>query len=196
VLLASLPRVLVSCADDPSRSPTMTATLQLLVSESVTARPASTFVLQRLAEILLVHALRELAARSAGDPKKLAAIADPAIHNSLELIHRGLAQPWTVASLARSVGMSRSAFAGRFTALVGEPPLQYLARWRMARAGELLRGSTARINEIATSVGYTSVPSFNKAFRKWQGATPSEFRLDWRTSRGASRTTSAEARDL
>jgi transcriptional regulator GlxA family with amidase domain len=171
-----LPRVLVSCADDPSRAPTMTATLQLLVAEGMTAGPASTFVLQRLVEILLVHALRELATRSAGDPRKLAAIADPAIHSSLELIHRGLAMPWTVASLAKRVGMSRSTFAERFTTLVGEPPLQYLARWRMARAGELLRSSTTRINEIATSVGYASVPSFNKAFRKWQGVTPAAFR--------------------
>lgn len=176
LLLASLPRVLVSCADDPARSPSMTATLQLLVGEAMAARPASTFVLQRLAEVLLVHALRDLATRSAGDPKKLAAIADPAIHNALELIHRGLAHPWTVALLAKQCGMSRSAFAERFAALVGEPPLQYLARWRMARAGELLRGSDTRVNEIAGSVGYTSVPSFNKAFRKWQGATPSAFR--------------------
>jgi len=176
VLLASLPRVLVSCADAPARSPTMTATLQLLVAETMTAGPASTLVLQRLAEVLLVQALRELAARSAGDPRKLAAIADPAIHNALELIHRDLATPWTVASLARRAGLSRSTFAERFTTLVGEPPLQYLARWRMARAGELLRGSAARINEIATSVGYASVPSFNKAFRKWQGVTPSAFR--------------------
>ena len=179
VLLASLPRVLVSCTDDPSRSPTMSATLQLLVTESTTDGPASTFVLQRLAEILLVHALRELAARSAGDPRKLAAIADRSIHSALELIHRGLAIPWTVASLARRVGMSRSTFAERFTALVGEPPLQYLARWRMARAGELLRGSSTRISEIAASVGYASVPSFNKAFRKWQGATPSVFRKSY-----------------
>jgi AraC-like DNA-binding protein/mannose-6-phosphate isomerase-like protein (cupin superfamily) len=176
VLLASLPRALVSRADDPSRSATMTATLQLLIAEGMTARPASTFVLQRLAEVLLVHALRELATSSAGDPRKLAAIADPAIHHALEVIHHRLAQPWTVASLAKSVGMSRSAFAERFTALVGEPPLQYLARWRMARAGELLRESTTRINEIAASVGYASVPSFNKAFRKWQGATPTGFR--------------------
>ena len=176
VLLASLPRVLVSRADDPTRSATMSSTLQLLVTEGMTALPASTFVIQRLSEILLVHALRELAVRSDGDPKKLAAIADPAIHNALELVHRGLAKPWTVASLAKNVGMSRSAFAERFTALVGEPPLQYLARWRMARAAELLRGGTTRISEIATGVGYASVPSFNKAFLKWQGTTPTAVR--------------------
>jgi len=61
------------------------------------------------------------------------------------------------------------------TTRVGEPPLQDLARWRMARAGEL-RGSTARINEIAPSVGYASVPRFNKAFRKWPSVTPTAFR--------------------
>ncbi|HEY0253784.1 MAG TPA: AraC family transcriptional regulator [Kofleriaceae bacterium] len=177
VLLASLPRVLASRADDPARSATMAATVQMLIAESTADGPASTFVLQRLAEILLVHSLRELAAHSAGDPRKLAAIADPAIHNSLELMHRGLAQPWTVASLAKRVGMSRSTFAERFTSLVGEPPLQYLARWRMARAGELLRANEARVNEVAAHVGYASVPSFNKAFRKWQGASPTKFRI-------------------
>lgn len=176
VLLASLPRVLLIAAADPARSPTIAATLQLLVAEREVAGPASTLIMQRLAEVLLVHVLRELATRSAGDPRQLAAMADPAVHNALELLHRGLAQPWTVAQLARRVGMSRSTFAERFAALVGEPPLQYLARWRMARAAELLRGSHAQIKEVAASVGYASVPSFNKAFRKWQGSSPSALR--------------------
>ncbi|MEO8549296.1 MAG: helix-turn-helix transcriptional regulator [Kofleriaceae bacterium] len=66
--------------------------------------------------------------------------------------------------------------AARFTALVGESPLQYLARWRMGRAAELLRETRRRVAEIAVDVGYDSVPSFNKAFRKWQGDTPTAFR--------------------
>jgi AraC-like DNA-binding protein len=93
-----------------------------------------------------------------------------------ELAAGKIAHPWTVVARARAVGLSRSGFAARFTALVGEPPLQYLARWRMGRAAELLRETRRRIAEIAQDVGYESVPSFNKAFRKWQGESPTTFR--------------------
>jgi AraC-like DNA-binding protein len=95
---------------------------------------------------------------------------------SLALLHARVEHPWTVAALAARVGLSRSSFAARFHQLVGEPPLQYLARWRMARAAELLEDRKLGIDEIAGRVGYESVPSFTKAFKRWQGNSPGAFR--------------------
>jgi AraC-like DNA-binding protein len=100
------------------------------------------------------------------------------VSKALGILHARVAEPWTVASLAAKVGLSRSGFAARFTALVGEPPLQYLARWRMARAAELLRDTNESIVEIAERVGYESVPSFGKAFKRWQGESPGAFRRE------------------
>ncbi|WP_244227280.1 helix-turn-helix domain-containing protein [Corallococcus aberystwythensis] len=80
--------------------------------------------------------------------------------------------------LARRVGMSRSGFAARFTELVGESPLQYLARWRIARAAELLRDTPEKVETIAGRVGYESVPAFSRAFKRWQGTGPAAFRRE------------------
>ena len=96
--------------------------------------------------------------------------------NALALMHAQVAHPWTVAELAARVGLSRSGFSARFTELVGEPPLQYLARWRAARAAELLRGTSEPVSTIAERVGYESTPSFNKAFKRWQGTSPGAYR--------------------
>jgi AraC-like DNA-binding protein len=171
-LLDGMPPVIALTSTDPTQHRWTAATLQLLLAESLAPGPASVLVLQRLADVLFVQTLRALATRHSG----LAALADPAIHEALSILHGKVAHPWTVAALAKAVRLSRSGFAARFTALVGEPPLQYLARWRMGRAAELLRETHRRIAEIAQDVGYESVPSFNKAFRKWQGQSPTSFR--------------------
>lgn len=171
-LLEDMPRVIALTSTDPTQHRWTAATLQLLLAESAAPGPASVLVLQRLADVLFVQTLRALTLRHDG----LAALADPAIHEALSILHARVAHAWTVAALAKAVGLSRSAFAARFTSLVGEPPLQYLARWRIGRAAELLRESQRRIAEIAHDVGYESVPSFNKAFRKWQGDSPTAYR--------------------
>lgn len=171
-LLEGMPRVIALTSTDPTQHRWTAATLQLLLAESAAPGPASVLVLQRLADVLFVQTLRAVAAERSG----LAALADPEVHEALSILHAHVARPWTVAAIAEAVGLSRSAFAARFTALVGEPPLQYLARWRMGRAAELLRETRRRIAEIANDVGYESVPSFNKAFRKWQGQSPTSFR--------------------
>lgn len=81
-----------------------------------------------------------------------------------------------VAKLAKRVGLSRSGFAERFTERVGEAPLQYLVRWRVARAAEFLRDTDDSIAEVAARVGYESVPSFSRTFKRWRGASPAAFR--------------------
>ena len=179
-LLASLPRMVTLCAADGTTTPRIAATVELLLSESAEPGPASSIVLQRLADVLIVQALRVVANRPELQGSGLVALSDPAVHQALELMHARVIAPWTVAKLASEVGLSRSAFAARFTDRVGEPPLQYLARWRMARAAELLRESRESVNAISARVGYESVPSFIKAFKRWQGKSPTAFRRDGR----------------
>jgi hypothetical protein len=123
-LLDGMPRVVTLTSTDPTQHHWTAATLQLLLAESAAPGPASVLVLQRLADVLFVQTLRAVALRHDG----LGALADPAIHEALSILHARVAHAWTVAELAKAVGLSRSAFAARFTALVGEPPLQYLAR--------------------------------------------------------------------
>jgi AraC-like DNA-binding protein len=177
VLLETMPEIIALSPGDANFPPWIGATVQLLIAESSASGPASALVMQRLADVLLVQVLRVTAnAKPCDGARGLRALGDPAIHDALNLLHGRVAAPWTVARLASSVGLSRSAFAARFTELVGEPPLQYLARWRMARAAELLRDTTDGIAQIAGKVGYDSVPSFTKAFKRWQGLSPGTFR--------------------
>jgi AraC-like DNA-binding protein/mannose-6-phosphate isomerase-like protein (cupin superfamily) len=176
VLLSGMPRLVPLVAENRDLDPWLAATLQLLLAETSAPGPASPLVLQRLADVLFVQALRSLTIRGRRTHPGLAALSDAPVHEALNAMHQRIAGAWTVASLAAHVGLSRSAFAARFTALVGEPPLLYLARWRMARAAELLRDTDHGLGEIAGRVGYESVPSFSNAFKKWQGARPGAFR--------------------
>lgn len=175
-LLQKMPDLVVLSSSDPTSGPSIAALLQLILAESVAPQPASSVVLQRLADVLFVLALRSV--RSAGRCKgsSIPALSDPRIYEALNLMHANVAAPWTVVSLAKRVNMSRSAFAARFTDLVGEPPLHYLARWRVSRAAELLRDGDEKIESVANLVGYESLPAFSRAFKRWQGESPATFR--------------------
>lgn len=176
-LLERLPSIVVLAQGGAEADPWIAATVQLYLSESAKPGPASVLVLQRLSEVLFIHALRSVAQPDGcREHSGLRALSDPAIHRALELMHAHVEAPWTVATLAKRAGVSRSSFAARFTELVGEPPLQYLARWRVARAAELLRDTDDSIAEIASRVGYESVPSFGKAFKRWHGTSPGRAR--------------------
>ncbi|PWH13108.1 MAG: AraC family transcriptional regulator [Anaerolineae bacterium] len=152
--------------------------LELMADEAEAQRPAKEVVLRRLADILFVQIIQRWV-QIQGKPDRgwLSAFHDPFIGKALELIHSQPQQNWTVASLARSVACSRSAFAARFSALIGEPPLEYLTRWRMQIASRLLtEDPTLRIGEIAARVGYRSEAAFSKAFKRLLGAAPSAYR--------------------
>ena len=103
-----------------------------------------------------------------------------AVGQALGMIHATPSGQWTVETLARAVSMSRAAFARRFTALVGEPPLTYLTRWRMDIAGRLLRESAYPLMAIAQRVGYETESSFSKAFRRARGLPPGQYRTRFR----------------
>jgi AraC-like DNA-binding protein len=179
-LFEQMPRVLHIVADDPVASPSLTSIVQLLLAESASPRPGATVIMSRLAEILLVQSLRTHIAGRLERKQGLCSLADPAIARALALIHERPAEGWTVESLATAVALSRSGFAARFSALVGDTPLEYLSRWRMTKASQYLRDSELSLGEVAQHVGYQSEASFNRAFKRWEGVAPGTYRRQWR----------------
>lgn len=182
-LLAALPQLLHLRSEEERAVRWLEATLQFMACEADSGRPGSGTVVSRLADVLFIqmvrghlHHLGDAASWAGECSGWLAALGEPHIGAALGLIHEQPAEPWTVALLASRVGMSRSAFAARFTQLVGEPPLHYVTRWRMQKAAELLRASTATLSEVATRVGYESEAAFSKAFKRWSGVAPGGYR--------------------
>jgi AraC-like DNA-binding protein/mannose-6-phosphate isomerase-like protein (cupin superfamily) len=186
-LLASLPPAIHLPAGAVSASPQLAGLVPLILSESGSPGPGSSIVLARLADLLFVHALRFWSSTLDASACGLGAVADAAIGAALRLIHARPAEPWTVERLASSVAMSRSAFAARFAELVGEPPLQYLAHWRMTIAAQRLREDDAVIADVAQAVGYANPVAFSKAFARMQGVGPGRFRRQERLALRAPR---------
>lgn len=131
-----------------------------------------------LADIIFVQAVRAHIETLDAEAETgwLAALSDRRIGAALQRLHQNVASNWTVDALAAAAGMSRSAFALRFKAKVGQTPLDYLTRWRMFRAGHLLRHTDTPLVEVAGSVGYESEAAFNKAFKRSTGAAPGAYR--------------------
>jgi AraC-like DNA-binding protein len=155
----------------------MQVTLRLMAAELRELRPGSEAVITRLADILVVQAVRSwLESDPAARTGWLGALQDQQIGRAIALIHREPARPWTVASLARELAMSRSAFAARFTELVGEPVMRYVARWRMQVAFDSLRDEHATVGELANRLGYRSEAAFARAFKRVMGIPPGAVR--------------------
>ena len=147
-----------------------------VVEESQARRVGADSVLTRLAELMFVEVLRRYIETLPAEQRGwLAGLRDDAIGRALGLLHGDPARAWTLDELAAGVAMSRSAFADRFTALVGQPPMQYLALWRMQLASRLL-AEGERISAVATSCGYRSEAAFSRAFKKLVGQAPSVWR--------------------
>ncbi len=182
LLLDALPPLIVLRGDgrDGSGAPLLGAAVRMLAAEARDPGLGSALVLDRLADILLVQALRAVAARddshAGAGAGWLGALADPQIGQALRLMHQSRARRWTVAELAEAVGLSRSAFAERFRRRVGQPPLDYLLRWRMTAAAEALEHRGATISSIAADLGYASDSAFSNAFKRVMGSAPSHYR--------------------
>jgi len=152
-----------------------------LVEESRHQRAGSDTVLTRLAELMFIEVLRRyLAELPAGQSGWLAGLRDETVGRALTVLHGSPQREWTLATLAREVASSRSNLAKRFTELVGQPPMQYLANWRMQVAATLLAQRTDKIASIARDVGYDSEAAFSRAFKKATGLAPGA----WRDARG------------
>jgi AraC family transcriptional regulator, alkane utilization regulator len=152
-------------------------TLKFTVNEALAARPGRVAMLGCLAELMFVEIVREYVQQlESGECGWLATLEDPHVGTALRLLHANPARSWTVASLAHEVATSRSALAHRFTALLGEPPMKYLACWRMHLARQMLRDSGDNIQAIAERIGYESEAAFNRAFKKATGRPPAAWR--------------------
>ncbi len=183
-VLASLPAVMTLSLDDGAAAEWIRSTLRFAAEEVAAGRPGSETVLEKVSELLFVEAVRRHTARlPAGETGWLAGLRDPYVARTLALIHRQVARPWTVDELGREVGLSRSALAERFLRLLGVPPIQYLARWRMQVAKQKLRTDAASVAEVADLVGYESEAAFSRAFKKAVGTAPATWR---RTALGRS----------
>lgn len=172
-LLAVLPDLLVVPGGDARLAPV----LELVGAEVTGVAPGRQVVLERLLEMLLVVTVRAWFAREEADaPRWYTALEDPRIGRVLRMIHDAPSAGWTVVSLAGAAGMSRAAFARRFTALVGQPPLAYLTEWRMALAAELLARPGTTVAAAARQVGYADAFGFSAAFKRVRGVSPSAVR--------------------
>jgi len=133
-------------------------------------------IIARLSELMFVEAVRRFIERLPDDETGwLAGLRDPAVGRALALMHTEPNRPWTADDLAREAGLSRSAFAERFTALIGQPPMRYLTNWRMQVASRKLRDGEP-ISRIAFDVGYESEAAFSRAFRRERGLPPATWR--------------------
>jgi AraC-like DNA-binding protein len=156
----------------------MQGTLRLMAAEASELRPGGEAVITRLGDILVIQAIRDWLERDpAARDGWLGALQDRQIGRALTLVHRDPARDWTVASLASEVAMSRSAFAARFTELVGEPAMTYVARWRMHLALDALREEGATVGELADRLGYRSEAAFSRAFKRIVGIPPGAARV-------------------
>lgn len=154
--------------------PRLTQLVRLVGEEAVREDIGRDLILGRLAEILLIEALRAAPAAEA-QPGLLRGLADPRIAAALRRMHGDVERPWTVPELAREAGMSRSAFFERFSRLVGVRPMEYLLSWRMAVAKNLLRGGGMALDEVARRIGYGSSSTFSTAFSRHVGLPPGRF---------------------
>jgi AraC-like DNA-binding protein len=150
---------------------------QFLVIESAEQEPGAALMISRLIDIMIIRCLRTWAISRGSSQGWIGALADARISRAVAALHRDPAKPWLVEDMASIAGMSRSRFAELFLQIVGESPLRYLQRWRLATASDLLRESNLPVAEIARSIGYESEAAFSRAFKAMFGTTPRETRL-------------------
>ena len=176
-LVAALPPLIHIDASRSVRADWMSATLQLLAEETSSRRPGSEAVISRLCDIVVIQAIRTwIEQNPAAQTGWLGALHDEQIGRAIARIHTDPGRVWTVASLAAEAAMSRSAFAARFSELVGESAMRYVTRWRMHVALDRLRDSDDSIPVIAAAVGYDSEAAFSRAFKRMMGASPGTMR--------------------
>ena len=185
-LAEALPPVLRLDTRQGNAAAWIKSSLEFAADEIAARRPGSETVLAKLSELLFVETLRRYVE---GLPEEqtgwLAALKDPFVSRALSLLHGSVAREWTVDELGRKVGLSRSALADRFTRLIGEPPIRYLARWRIQVAAHQLRNTDTPLARIAEQVGYESEAAFNRAFKRSFGVPPATWRKSAPASPGA-----------
>ena len=183
-LLATLPRLLhvrrAFAAGDP-----LARLIEFALAESRERRAGGECVRLRLSELMFVEVVRRyLAGLPAEETGWLAGLRDHSVGRALACLHERPGDDWTLEKLAKAVGLSRSALAERFAHFVGDPPMQYLTRWRMQVAARLLADGQAKVSAVALQVGYDSEAAFSRAFKKAAGVPPAAWRSQYGKPRG------------
>lgn len=175
-ILRALPDHLLTTTAMRARNPWLDEMLRLVAQRMLSGAIGSAAAVTRLSEIVFIELLRIGVTQSAGLQALLEAFRDRQIGRALELIHHRPGEPWTVASLASAVAMSRSRFAERFSELMGIGPMAYLSEWRLQKALALLDGSRSSVQQVAVQAGYRSPAAFTRAFAAKFGQSPTEYR--------------------
>jgi AraC-like DNA-binding protein len=183
-LLDGLPTVVKVNIRGDSSGHWLENSIRYSVVELDPAHPGGSAILTKLSELLFVEALRryvsELPPTQTG---WLAGARDPIVGQSLAILHSRASDRWTIALLAKEVGLSRSALVDRFSHYLGEPPLRYLTQWRLQLAAEALVSTPQSVVQIACEVGYESEAAFNRAFKREFGMPPARYRRENRIGR-------------
>jgi AraC-like DNA-binding protein len=177
LFLAGLPRVIKVDVRGDGPGAWLRHSIEHLLSESAANRPGHVALLSKMAEALFIETLRrymeDMPLEATG---WLAGARDPVVGAALALLHARPSHPWALPELAREVGAARSVVAERFARLLGEPPMTYLAHWRLQLASRMLQSTGRTALEVALEVGYESESSFNRAFKREFGLPPAQFR--------------------
>jgi AraC-like DNA-binding protein len=176
-LVSQLPAVVHMDATDTEQDLWLHSTLRYIAQEAAAPKPGSETVVTRLADILVVQAIRAwLTSTPLHEKGWLAALSDARVGRAMALMHQSPQTLWSVDGLAKAVGMSRSAFSTRFSALTGQGPLGYLTEWRMQLARAWLTSHDKPISHIYGDLGYQSEAAFSRAFKQHSGMAPGSFR--------------------
>lgn len=176
-MIASLPAMLKLDVSKGASRDWVEASVRFAADELAKGRLASSSLISKLSELLLIEAVRGYASTLGGQEAGwLKGLTDPQIGRALALIHQDPAAPWSAEALAKEVALSRSAFFDRFTALVGMSPIRYLTSWRLQTAKLTLHETRTTIAQLAHSVGYESEEAFSRAFKREFGLAPAHWR--------------------
>ena len=188
VFLGGLPPVFkVSIRNDAASGRWLENSIRFSVNEADPSRSGGEAVLAKLSEVLFIETLRAYIAHLPAEQTGwLAGARDSEVGKTLALMHRNPAQPWTIASLAKEAGLSRSVLAERFRHYLNEPPMAYLTRWRLQLGAQMLASTSYSVAQIASEVGYESEPAFNRAFKREFTVPPARFRSQSRSTNATS----------
>ena len=175
-LLGALPEVILITQPDRGRYPLLDESLRLVARRALSDEVGAAASIARLSEVFFIEAVRASVERHPPLANVMTAMTDLHIGRALELVHKTPGDPWTVETLAKASGMSRSRFAERFAELVGVAPMAYVTEWRLQKALARLSSSKASVKEVAAQAGYQSAAAFARAFSQRFGIPPTDTR--------------------
>ncbi|MBG6172442.1 AraC-like DNA-binding protein [Labrenzia sp. EL_208] len=175
-ILEALPQVIHVPNTQTMNAFWLETVMRFVASEVRATMPGSDAIVHRLTEIIFIQVVRTFVDQQGDRAGCLAAVLNPKLGRSMSQIHLAPEQPWTVETLAREAGMSRTVFAERFTDLVGMTPLAYVTHWRMEKARRDIHDTDLPLIDIAENIGYASEAAFNRAFKRQFNQTPGQMR--------------------